>query len=79
HDFFLNEKAGYCFWFASATTLALRANGIPSKLVSGYMVHERLSSQLWLVHNITPMATPKMRNEMMSSRVHVRMRCKRVE
>ena len=49
HDFFLNEKAGYCFWFASATTLALRANGIPSKLVSGYMVHERLSSQLWLV------------------------------
>ncbi|MCH7672251.1 MAG: transglutaminase domain-containing protein [Proteobacteria bacterium] len=49
HDFFLNEKAGYCFWFASATTLALRANGIPSRLVSGYMVHERLSSQLWLV------------------------------
>ncbi|MCH8264982.1 MAG: transglutaminase domain-containing protein [Proteobacteria bacterium] len=49
HDFFLNEKSGYCFWFASATTLALRANGIPSRLVSGYMVHERLSSQLWLV------------------------------
>lgn len=49
HDFFLNEKAGYCFWFASATTLALRANGIPSRLVSGYVVHERLSSELWLV------------------------------
>lgn len=49
HDFFLNEKAGYCFWFATATTLALRANGIPSRLVSGYAIHERISSQLWLV------------------------------
>ncbi|MEX2131274.1 MAG: transglutaminase domain-containing protein, partial [Pseudohongiellaceae bacterium] len=33
HDFFLNERAGYCFWFASAAALALRANGIPSRLV----------------------------------------------
>jgi len=49
HDFFLNERAGYCFWFASATTLTLRANGIPSRLVSGYVIHERLSSELWLV------------------------------
>lgn len=49
HDFFLNERAGYCFWFASATTLALRANGIPSRLVGGYLVHEQLSEELWLV------------------------------
>jgi hypothetical protein len=49
HDFFLNDKAGYCFWFATATTLALRANGIPSRLVGGYAIHERLSSRLYLV------------------------------
>lgn len=49
HDFFLNDKAAYCFWFASATTLALRANGIPSRLVGGYLIHEQLSEDLWLV------------------------------
>ena len=49
HDFFLNDRAGYCFWFASATTLALRANGIPSRLVGGYLMHERLGDDLWLV------------------------------
>jgi hypothetical protein len=49
HDFFLNDRAGYCFWFATATTLALRANGIPSRLVGGYVIHEQLSSELWLV------------------------------
>lgn len=49
HDFYLNDKAAYCFWFASASTLALRANGIPSRLVGGYVVHEQLSDDLWLV------------------------------
>ncbi|CAN0496362.1 unnamed protein product, partial [Discosporangium mesarthrocarpum] len=49
HDFYLNDKAGYCFWFASATTLALRANGIPSRLVGGYLVHEQLNEELYLV------------------------------
>ncbi len=49
HDFFLNDKGGYCFWFATATTLALRANGIPSRLVGGYVIHEQLTPNLWLV------------------------------
>lgn len=49
HDFYLNDRAAYCFWFASASTLALRANGIPSRLVGGYVVHEQLSEDLWLV------------------------------
>ena len=49
HDFYLNDKAAYCFWFATAATLALRANGIPSRLVGGYVIHERLASELWLV------------------------------
>ncbi len=49
HDFFLYDKPAYCFWFASATTLALRANGIPSRLVGGYVINEQLSADLWLV------------------------------
>ena len=49
HDFYLNEQPGYCFWFATATTLALRANNIPSRLVSGYAVNEQISDKLWLV------------------------------
>jgi len=49
HDFYLNEKSGYCFWFATATTLALRANDIPSRLVSGYAINEQISDDLWLV------------------------------
>lgn len=51
HDFFLNDKPAYCFWFATATTLALRANGIPSRLVSGYAINEQISPELWLVRN----------------------------
>ena len=51
HDFFLNEQPAYCFWFATATTLALRANGIPSRLVSGYAINEQISPELWLVRN----------------------------
>lgn len=49
HDFFLNDREGYCFWFATAATLALRANGIPSRLIGGYVIHEQLTSDLWLV------------------------------
>ena len=49
HDFFLNDRPGYCFWFATAAGLALRANQIPSRLVSGYYVHERVGGDLWLV------------------------------
>lgn len=51
HDFFLNDRPAYCFWFATATTLALRANGIPSRLVSGYAINEQISPELWLVRN----------------------------
>lgn len=51
HDFYLNDREGYCFWFATATTLALRANGIPSRLVSGYAINEQLASDLWLVRD----------------------------
>lgn len=49
HDFFLNDRPAYCFWFATGATLALRANGIPARIVGGYVIHEQLSEQMWLV------------------------------
>jgi Transglutaminase-like superfamily len=49
HDFFLNDKPAYCFWFATGATLALRANGIPARIVGGYVIHEQLSDEMWLV------------------------------
>ncbi|MEX0963898.1 MAG: transglutaminase domain-containing protein [Pseudohongiellaceae bacterium] len=49
HDFFINERAAYCFWFATGATLALRANDIPARIVGGYVIHERLSDEMWLV------------------------------
>tara|TARA_B110000858_G_scaffold198518_1_gene266115 strand:- start:1592 stop:3532 length:1941 start_codon:yes stop_codon:yes gene_type:complete len=49
HDFFLNDQAAYCFWFATGATLALRANDIPARIVGGYVMHEQLSDEMWLV------------------------------
>ncbi len=49
HDFFLNEDPAYCFWFATGATLALRANGVPSRLVGGYVIHEQIGEDMWLV------------------------------
>ncbi len=48
-DFFLKRKPAHCFWYATASVLALRANGVPSRLVTGYLVTEPLSESLWLV------------------------------
>lgn len=49
HDFFLHEQPAYCFWFATGATLALRANDIPARVVGGYVIHEQLSDEMWLV------------------------------
>jgi len=45
--FLLKTRAGHCEYFASATTLLLRAAGIPARYVVGYSVHEfsRLENQ----------------------------------
>lgn len=48
-DFFLNRQPAHCFWYATAATLALRANGVPSRLVTGYRVSEALGEGLFLV------------------------------
>jgi transglutaminase-like putative cysteine protease len=36
-DFLLREKRGYCEYFASAMVLLLRSEGIPARLVSGFL------------------------------------------
>lgn len=38
--FLLNQRSGHCEYFATATTLLLRAVGIPTRYVTGYSVHE---------------------------------------
>lgn len=39
-EFLLHNRNGHCEYFASATVLLLRANGIPARYVSGYSVQE---------------------------------------
>lgn len=51
HDFFLNDRPAYCFWFATGAALAMRANDIPTRLVSGYAINEQISSDIWLVRD----------------------------
>jgi protein-glutamine gamma-glutamyltransferase len=38
--FLLEQRAGHCEYFATATTLLLRGAGIPARYVVGYSVHE---------------------------------------
>jgi protein-glutamine gamma-glutamyltransferase len=40
-DFLVNRKAGHCEYFASALALMLRAEGVPSRVVSGFKGGER--------------------------------------
>lgn len=49
HDFFLSNSPAYCFWYATGAALALRANGIPARLVSGYLINEQIGQRQWLV------------------------------
>jgi transglutaminase-like putative cysteine protease len=39
-DFLLRRRAGHCEYFATASTLLLRAAGIPARYAVGYSVHE---------------------------------------
>ncbi|MDD1608279.1 MAG: transglutaminase family protein, partial [Methylococcaceae bacterium] len=49
-DFMLKRKAGHCEYFAAATVLLLRQNGIPARLATGYSVSEYIpESDLYLV------------------------------
>jgi protein-glutamine gamma-glutamyltransferase len=44
-DFLLRHRAGHCEYYATATSLLLRAAGIPSRYVVGYSVHEYAPEQ----------------------------------
>ncbi|OLC68937.1 MAG: hypothetical protein AUH79_02510 [Betaproteobacteria bacterium 13_1_40CM_4_64_4] len=39
-DFLLHSKSGHCEYFAAATTLLLRAAGIPARYATGFAVYE---------------------------------------
>jgi protein-glutamine gamma-glutamyltransferase len=43
--FLLDDRFGHCEYFASATSLLLRAAGIPTRYVVGYSVHEYSSAE----------------------------------
>ena len=40
-NFILQKKSAHCEYFASATVVLLRAAGVPSRYVTGYMAHEK--------------------------------------
>lgn len=40
HEFLLNSRSGHCEFFASATVLLLRVQGIPARYATGYSVQE---------------------------------------
>ncbi len=40
-QFLMGQKSGHCEYYATATTLILRALGIPARYVTGYLVSER--------------------------------------
>lgn len=42
--FLLEDRAGHCEYFATATVLLLRQAGIPARYATGYMVHETSGS-----------------------------------
>jgi len=48
HEFLLKTRAGHCEHFASATTMLLRAAGVPARYAVGYSVQERKGKQ-WVV------------------------------
>lgn len=48
-DCFLVEKQGYCEYFATAMAVMLRTQGIPSRMVLGYLPGRKLASGEWEV------------------------------
>lgn len=40
-NFILEKKSAHCEYFASATVVLLRAAGVPSRYVTGYLAHEK--------------------------------------
>ncbi|MBV1758442.1 MAG: DUF3488 and transglutaminase-like domain-containing protein [Dethiosulfatibacter sp.] len=50
-DFFLfDSQIGYCTYYATAMTVMLRLEGIPSRYVEGYVAHEKAAEGLYEVY-----------------------------
>ncbi len=49
--FLLDRRQGHCEYFATATTLLLRAAGIPSRYAVGYSVQEKRSGNEYVIRN----------------------------
>ena len=63
---FMEAREGHCTLFASAAALMLRAHGIPTRVVAGYLCSERLPTPGagWFASGTaTPGARPGMRRE----------------
>lgn len=50
-DFILNNRAAHCQYFASAVAIMARAAGIPSRMVTGYYMHEFVNDQRMVVRD----------------------------
>ena len=49
-DFLLRSKSGHCEYFATATTLLLRASGIPARYATGFAITEHSEREnAWIV------------------------------
>ncbi|MCW5828208.1 MAG: DUF3488 domain-containing protein [Deltaproteobacteria bacterium] len=48
-SFLFDSKQGHCEYFASAAALLARLNGIPARVVTGFLVRERASEDEWLI------------------------------
>lgn len=47
-EFLLRSRSGHCEFYATTTTLLLRAAGIPTRYVVGFSCNERLDNQTWV-------------------------------
>ncbi len=47
--FLFTDRQGHCEYFASAAVLLARLNGIPARLVTGYLVTDRTADNEWLI------------------------------
>ncbi len=50
-NFLFETRSGHCEYFASAAALIARINGIPARVVTGYLLMERNDDNSWLIRD----------------------------
>jgi hypothetical protein len=48
-EFLIGSGAGHCEYFATTLALLLRTQGVPCRIVGGYLVHERTEDQMAVI------------------------------